>query len=636
MTMDEIRHDLRSLSRILFRRPIQLALWSMFISSQAWPGAVLGQGDPPEPPSRSISVVPEEARIEKGFKASESVGVFVGVRHFEDKKFAEVPYAVDDAVDLAYLFSIELELVHPRHVVLAIKGIPQKPESQDRLETLRSSGAAIKTPTLSGIYEILETHFPTSGTEGLLILSVASHGFSAQGEDYLVASDSRRNHISSTGIKVAEVLDDVARAKSPRRIVLLDACRERLSSETRAGGADKESKMGEAFAKAIANAEGQVILSGTTLGGYSYDDHKKQNGVFSAAVKSGLLGRAEPNEEGFITASSLVSYTNNQVIEWVKQNRSGETGNVRGIESRLGGEAAGMPLAVDPEYVYKRNEHFLEVLKFHMDGRNITGRMYDEIARALRDADRKKLKPLVARLKKLEAYGSPYAVDIAYWWKEEGRKGTLQKGARASEQQGERKDPAESPAEDLDGVQTETNDDLSIRGLLVIEILPSADVYLDGTLYEQDAQGLISIPVSPNKPHMLQLRSVLGVKYYRNLTVGVDGNRDLGRFDFSQTGLVRIGVENARAGRMVRLDIDIDGRRRVECTKAPCELELNMGQHSVRASAEGIAIQKADVFNGDNLIKTVQGTAETGQGLEVRFDVTGERTSVVFLVEPGD
>ncbi len=44
--------------------------------------------------------MPDEIRVVEGFDPGESAGLFVGIRHFDDERFAEIPFAVDDAVDL--------------------------------------------------------------------------------------------------------------------------------------------------------------------------------------------------------------------------------------------------------------------------------------------------------------------------------------------------------------------------------------------------------------------------------------------------------------------------------------------------------------------------------------------------------
>ncbi len=264
-------------------------------------------------------VVPQGIRDTEGFKAAESAGLFVGIRTFDDQRFAEIPFAVDDAIDLAYLFTLELSLIDPQQVILALSGMPQKPASTMRLRTLLNAGVRQTRATQAEVYTQLAAGGKRTGPRGLFVVALATHGFNDQGDDFLVGADSRWRRIQRTGIAVAEVFDDVARAKAPRRLVFLDACRERLSADTRAGGVDAASAMGRAFADAIAEASGQVVLSATTIGGYAYDDAVRQNGVFTAAVLDGLRGRAPADARHFITAQTLAEYVNQQVHDWVGQ-----------------------------------------------------------------------------------------------------------------------------------------------------------------------------------------------------------------------------------------------------------------------------------------------------------------------------
>ncbi len=72
---------------------------------------------------------------------AESAALFVGVREFTyDETLSDVPYAVDDAVDLAYAvaFDGKPRLVDTTRVILALSGEPQKPQSRRKLEQLRS------------------------------------------------------------------------------------------------------------------------------------------------------------------------------------------------------------------------------------------------------------------------------------------------------------------------------------------------------------------------------------------------------------------------------------------------------------------------------------------------------------------
>ncbi|MDH3215168.1 MAG: caspase family protein [Candidatus Krumholzibacteria bacterium] len=371
-------------------------------------------------------VLPTEVREAEGFDASQSVGIFIGIREFSDVEFDLVPYAVDDAVDLAHLFSLQLELVSPNRVILALRGDPQKQESRHRLQELLSAGAIQQSANQAEVIALLGDRPTKAGPKGLFVLTLATHGFSDQGADYLVAADSRRRRIARTGVKVDELFDDVSRATSPRRIVLIDACRERLLADTRSI-ADPNSRMGEAFVNAIANAKGMVVLSGSTLGGYSYDDRRSQNGVFSSAIIQGLQGEAMPNEDGLITVMDLSEYVNARVLQWISENRPKEAEVSKGIETRLTENAARMPLAVDPEARERvkvdraRREHLLTVLRENMGSGRITGSLVDEITDIAATSDPAVVEPLFSRLERLEELGSSYAEDFVAWWDQKGR-----------------------------------------------------------------------------------------------------------------------------------------------------------------------------------------------------------------------
>ncbi|MCP4655928.1 MAG: formylglycine-generating enzyme family protein, partial [bacterium] len=213
----------------------------------------------------------------------------------------------------------------------------------------------------------------------------ATHGFHEKGGDFLVASHSRRRFIQRTGVAVGEVLSVAAQAPAPRRLVLLDACREHFSSERGSGPA-----MSSSFAKAIAAAEGQAVLAGAAVGGYAYDDFDRRNGVFSAALIDGLRGAAPADERGLITVATLADFVNDRVLTWARANRPDLVGRTRGIEKHFDGVVERMPLALDAERfrtveAYRqRRDAAVDLLYRNSRSRGLlTGAKADEIERAL-------------------------------------------------------------------------------------------------------------------------------------------------------------------------------------------------------------------------------------------------------------
>src|SRR5215213_714500 len=73
----------------------------------------------PELESRSVGPVEQAPLLTPPtLSRSQATGLFVGVRTFPHDDMLTVPYAVDDAVDLAYKFSLDQRssLIPPRHV----------------------------------------------------------------------------------------------------------------------------------------------------------------------------------------------------------------------------------------------------------------------------------------------------------------------------------------------------------------------------------------------------------------------------------------------------------------------------------------------------------------------------------------
>src|SRR5438045_2696617 len=93
---------------------------------------------------RLISQTPAMA-MDGPFDPKQSVGVFVGARTFTDSALAPVPYAVDDAIDLAYLLAIEgkAPLVRPDRIILLLAGKPHKHGSAEWLDELKAAGAIV-------------------------------------------------------------------------------------------------------------------------------------------------------------------------------------------------------------------------------------------------------------------------------------------------------------------------------------------------------------------------------------------------------------------------------------------------------------------------------------------------------------
>ncbi len=297
---------------------------------------------------------------------------------------------MDDAVDLAWVFTLELGLIDPDRCILALAGQPVKEESKTRLSALLESGAKIEQPRKREILRLSMEQCQRGEARGIFILSVATHGLSEGGIDFLIAGDSLRDDLLDTGVSVQKLFEKAANAQALRRILLLDACREMVHQGQRS---ISEPTMSRGFAEAIAEARGLTVLSGSTVGGYSYDDPTTKNGVFSGNLVRGLLGAAPADSRGFITVETLADYVQHQVITWVRKNRPRHVKVSRGIERRFDEEAEKLPLAIDPhrarpeaDFETVRKSAILKLRENIGDSEKaiISGELFSEISRYLR------------------------------------------------------------------------------------------------------------------------------------------------------------------------------------------------------------------------------------------------------------
>lgn len=250
------------------------------------------------------------------FDPGQSAGLFVGVRTFVlDETLEEVPYAVDDAIDLAHRFSLGASppLIPAERIVLALSGEPQKPESVLRLEELFEAGAQSVPALKEDLVDALEDQAKRAGEGGLLVVTFATHGVRHRGRDYLLTGSTRDRHLADTSLGVAKVSDLAAASPSFRRLLLLDACRERR----RPGARSSSQEVAADLAKALA-AEGQAILSARPESRL-YDDDARRQGVFTAAVLDGLDCRADENRDRRVTVGEMASFVNDQVAEWERR-----------------------------------------------------------------------------------------------------------------------------------------------------------------------------------------------------------------------------------------------------------------------------------------------------------------------------
>lgn len=296
--------------------------------------------------NRGLAVEPGPEVAEGGFDRLQSAGLFVGVREFKQASMMEVPYAVDDAVDLAYMFTIDdrASLLPPRNIVLALAGDPQKEDSRRKLRDLRKAGATVREATAEDILTLLERQSEAVGKNGILLFSVATHGFvdARERKAYILGSNSRFEH-TRTALPLEVLIEIAAQSNAQRSLLFLDACRNRFRDGIRGAGADPRSKASP-LDELLGKIHGQVVFYAAPAGEYAYDDQVRKNGVFTRAVLDGLSCDAGTVTGGLVTAEKLREYVDRNVLKWVRKHE--DPTRKAGIQANIDGRAENMPLAV--------------------------------------------------------------------------------------------------------------------------------------------------------------------------------------------------------------------------------------------------------------------------------------------------
>lgn len=283
---------------------------------------------------RGVRLLPAGPGAEvSSFDPAQSAALFAGVRHFpHDPSLGEVRYAVDDAINLAWVFALDprLGLVVPSRVVLALEGVPQKKKSEEQLAQLVAAGAVVMPAGKNDVEALLAQQANAVGSGGVLVAGFATHGFSSDGASYVLASSSvhgRRESWMATA-KLREVA-----GAAPRSLLFFDACRERQGT--------RAAPWPPPFFEGLAETAGQVVF--TISGEYAYENPRARNGAFTAAVMDGLQCKAGRDARGFVTVDTLADYVEKRLLTWLRKHREPRVRTA--IQLTTDGDSDSMPLA---------------------------------------------------------------------------------------------------------------------------------------------------------------------------------------------------------------------------------------------------------------------------------------------------
>ena len=173
-----------------------------------------------------------------------------------------------------------------------------------------------KKATRDAFFRELEELRTRMTAKDVAVISFAGHGErDDKGNFYLLPVDTNPNKLAGTCIPGDRFREAVA--KIPGRIVvMLDACH---SGAAKAPKASRVASSSDDLVRELVSEECSVtVMCSSTGAEYSLESPTVKHGYFTLALLDGLSGKADYNDDGFITMKELDLYVTNRVEELSK------------------------------------------------------------------------------------------------------------------------------------------------------------------------------------------------------------------------------------------------------------------------------------------------------------------------------
>ncbi|CAN5473798.1 hypothetical protein BH09SUM1_BH09SUM1_09640 [soil metagenome] len=388
----------------MMRRPFLLTLLLALCCCRAF--AVSGTTPVGEPVVGTKSLLPVAVERLARSETAGNAGLFVGIGDFDrNANLTHLRFTVDDAVGLCHAFVVELGLIPADRAFLALGGAPSGEEATRQLAELLALGVhsvgATKTPLSDAVDEIAT--LPTRA-EDMVIVTFSTHGFEDKGEPFVMPADGRRNHVRDSGISLVTIERTLRDSKAQKRVLLVDACRERSTGDTKGDAA-----MTAALRDALARAEGTANLYSADVGQQSWEAEDLGHGVYTYFLIEALRGAAPADTKGFIRLGAVSKYAAEQTTIWVRRQRKADQSPWSAGES-----ARDIPLAISPgakrrfaDLEEKRVEARRQIAQaFAADSEMISSDLLGEVNKALKTWEGFALEGLATEIARLSAAGA--------------------------------------------------------------------------------------------------------------------------------------------------------------------------------------------------------------------------------------
>lgn len=249
---------------------------------------------------------------------AQNCGVFSGINEFyRDSSITPLHCSVHDAVEMAWLFVVELKQIPPEKCVLLISNEPAKEAEliTQHYQELKRLNVQIGLPTRDNILAYHSAMQKYKGNPASLAVSFSStHGYHVQGRDWILPSDAINVRASETCVCVNELERLTGRCSAGFQLVMLDACR-RETGTGYVSGVQSSSPAGDrsaSLARLSSCSQGEVSYQAPLLGSHGH-------GVFTWHFLRGVRSAVPIDDQGFVRLGAVMDYCTRKASKWTEK-----------------------------------------------------------------------------------------------------------------------------------------------------------------------------------------------------------------------------------------------------------------------------------------------------------------------------
>lgn len=178
--------------------------------------------------------------------------------------------------------------------------------------------------TRTEILKAMKSTFGKAYDSDVIILYMASHGQTENGEFYFLTTEAEPGYLDATALSRSSVADafNNKSIRAKKKLVFADACHsgELMKAELGARGNDESMELEKSNQLLVEMAqanEGCAIMTASTGGQKSYEDEKwgGGHGIFTYSLIEGLKGNADYDGNKIVTLNEINEYVFRNVTE---------------------------------------------------------------------------------------------------------------------------------------------------------------------------------------------------------------------------------------------------------------------------------------------------------------------------------